>query len=225
MRQADLISEEKLKDLHVCIFGCGGIGSHTALALARMGVGKLTLIDPDEVDTHNVSSQGFDIDDVGTLKVEATAYKCFKAVRMFPKVIAAFVHEDTTIPTADVYILAVDSMKSRKEIFNAIRNQVRFATVINAGMGAEYLAVDTYHGNTAETYELFNKGFYTDEEAKQERCTAKATIYTTLLVSGFICKVIKDVLQNDKFVKRMVYDIANNMPVMLFDNEQNNLMD
>ena len=225
IRQSDLIDSDKLNNTSVCIIGVGGIGSHTALALARMGISELMLIDNDVVDKHNCSSQGFDIGDIGESKVAATAMKCFSAVRIMPKTKTIFVSEGSQLPPSDVYVLAVDSMSSRNEIFNAITENVTNATIINASMGAEYMSVDTYTGNTVEAYELFEKGFFTDEEASPTKCTAKATIYTTLLIAGFICKVIKDTMHNDKYVKRMVYDIANNMPVMIFRNDGNNLMD
>ena len=40
---------EKLKNSRVAIFGIGGVGSFTAEALARSGVGTLDLIDDDKV--------------------------------------------------------------------------------------------------------------------------------------------------------------------------------
>ena len=40
---------KKLKSSSVAIFGVGGVGSYIAEALARSGVGKLILIDNDEV--------------------------------------------------------------------------------------------------------------------------------------------------------------------------------
>src|SRR5262245_27306207 len=48
---------ERLKASHVCIVGVGGVGSWTAEALARSGVGALTLIDLDEVCLSNVNRQ------------------------------------------------------------------------------------------------------------------------------------------------------------------------
>ena len=39
----------RLKDSHVMVFGIGGVGSHCIEALARGGVGRLTLIDSDRV--------------------------------------------------------------------------------------------------------------------------------------------------------------------------------
>jgi tRNA A37 threonylcarbamoyladenosine dehydratase len=48
---------ERLQQAHVLIAGMGGVGSFTAEALARMGVGKLTLIDHDIVSASNINRQ------------------------------------------------------------------------------------------------------------------------------------------------------------------------
>ena len=48
---------EKLQNAHVFIAGIGGVGSFTAEALARAGVGTLTLLDNDTVDITNLTRQ------------------------------------------------------------------------------------------------------------------------------------------------------------------------
>ena len=48
---------KKLKSSSVAIFGVGGVGSYIAEALARSGVGKLILIDNDEVTITNLNRQ------------------------------------------------------------------------------------------------------------------------------------------------------------------------
>ena len=48
---------EKLSRAHVAVFGVGGVGSWCAEALARAGVGRLTLIDQDTVSLTNVNRQ------------------------------------------------------------------------------------------------------------------------------------------------------------------------
>lgn len=48
---------EKLKNSSVAVFGCGGVGSYTVEALARAGVGKITVIDADEVSVSNINRQ------------------------------------------------------------------------------------------------------------------------------------------------------------------------
>ncbi len=48
---------EKLKNKHVAIFGIGGVGSFSAEAIARAGIGKITLIDNDKVALSNLNRQ------------------------------------------------------------------------------------------------------------------------------------------------------------------------
>lgn len=48
---------KKLKNTSIAIFGIGGVGSYIAEALARCGVGNLTLIDNDEVAVTNLNRQ------------------------------------------------------------------------------------------------------------------------------------------------------------------------
>lgn len=48
---------EKLRESHIMIFGIGGVGSYTAEAVARVGVGKITLVDKDVVSLSNINRQ------------------------------------------------------------------------------------------------------------------------------------------------------------------------
>ena len=63
---------KRLKSAKVVILGIGGIGTWVAELLARSGVGQLTLIDPDLVETSNLPRQAlFSLNDVGRSKVWA----------------------------------------------------------------------------------------------------------------------------------------------------------
>ena len=48
---------ERLRRAHVCVVGLGGVGSWAVEALARSGVGQLTLVDLDEVCVSNINRQ------------------------------------------------------------------------------------------------------------------------------------------------------------------------
>jgi sulfur carrier protein ThiS adenylyltransferase len=61
----------RLKDKVVGIAGCGGLGSNCVVALARVGVGNLILVDFDKVEESNLNRQYFFRDQVGKSKVEA----------------------------------------------------------------------------------------------------------------------------------------------------------
>lgn len=73
-RTESLIGTEGLKKLagsHVIVFGIGGVGSYVVEALARCGVGTLTLVDNDEVAVTNINRQLIALrSTVGMLKTE-----------------------------------------------------------------------------------------------------------------------------------------------------------
>lgn len=65
---------ERLRAAHVMVVGVGGVGSWVVEALARSGVGALTLVDLDEVCVSNINRQLPALDDtVGRAKVEVLA--------------------------------------------------------------------------------------------------------------------------------------------------------
>lgn len=69
----------KLKKAHIAVFGCGGVGSYAIEALARSGIGGLTLIDNDVVDITNINRQLIaDITTVGKPKVEVEKERLLK---------------------------------------------------------------------------------------------------------------------------------------------------
>ena len=70
---------ERLAAASVAVFGVGGVGSYAVEALARAGVGKLTLVDFDDICATNINRQIHALDStVGRSKVEAMAERCLQ---------------------------------------------------------------------------------------------------------------------------------------------------
>lgn len=63
--------QEKLKTASVAVCGLGGLGSHIAVSLARIGVGHLHLIDFDRVELSNLNRQHYMIRHLGMEKTQA----------------------------------------------------------------------------------------------------------------------------------------------------------
>ena len=67
----------KLSKSHVAVIGLGGVGSYAAEALARAGVGELTLLDQDTVSVSNINRQLYALHStVGQFKAEVAAKRC-----------------------------------------------------------------------------------------------------------------------------------------------------
>jgi molybdopterin-synthase adenylyltransferase len=67
---------QKLKDFHVVVVGCGGLGGYIIEMLARLGIGTLTVIDGDVFDETNLNRQLLSSEkNIGTPKVEAAVQR------------------------------------------------------------------------------------------------------------------------------------------------------
>jgi molybdopterin/thiamine biosynthesis adenylyltransferase len=123
-----------LRSAKIAIVGLGGIGSLVNEYLARLGVGELTLIDPDRLDTSNFSRVvGATAEDLpnatgklGTLKVEIAARVACDAQ---PHISTVLIQDDFSLESiarqvvnCDYVFLAADTMRARL-VFNAIVNQ------------------------------------------------------------------------------------------------------
>ena len=63
--------QQRLDRACVGIAGLGGLGSHIAAHMARLGVGRLTLVDYDVVDITNLNRQYYTVKDIGIPKTLA----------------------------------------------------------------------------------------------------------------------------------------------------------
>lgn len=57
LTDVDVAGQERLREAHVAVLGLGGLGSPLALYLGAAGVGRLTLVDGDQVDATNLHRQ------------------------------------------------------------------------------------------------------------------------------------------------------------------------
>jgi len=66
--------QQRLRGMHVVMVGCGALGSHLAESMVRGGLGRLTIIDRDYLELHNLQRQSlFDEADVAAALPKAEA--------------------------------------------------------------------------------------------------------------------------------------------------------
>lgn len=66
-----MVQLENLQNKTVGIAGCGGLGSNCAVALARVGVGHLIIVDFDIISESNLNRQYYFYDQIGSPKIQA----------------------------------------------------------------------------------------------------------------------------------------------------------
>jgi len=110
--------QEKLKRSTVLIAGAGGLGSASALYLAAAGVGRLIIVDPQDVELSNLNRQVLHwTSDIGRAKVESAREKLR---RLNPNVEVEVYREELTeelarrlVSRADIVIDALDNWEAR----------------------------------------------------------------------------------------------------------------
>lgn len=131
---------EKLAASHVCVVGIGGVGSWAAEALARSGIGEITLIDLDDICTTNINRQIHALTEtIGQSKVEVMA-KRVRGINPDCKInaIEEFVEADNLFELItkdmDYVIDAIDSIHAKVALVAYCRrNKIKILTVGGAG--------------------------------------------------------------------------------------------
>lgn len=118
-----LIGEEKvnkIKSSHICVFGCGGVGSFVVEGLIRSGVKEISLVDFDRIDISNLNRQLMTTtNNIGLLKVDELKKRILS------------IHSDVIVHTYPIFfdpssqldfnsfdyvVDAIDSVQSKIEI-------------------------------------------------------------------------------------------------------------
>jgi tRNA A37 threonylcarbamoyladenosine dehydratase len=124
---------------HIVVVGIGGVGSWAAEALARSGVGRLTLIDLDHVAESNINRQVQALEStLGAAKVVAMSER-IAAINpaCVVSVVEEFIDERnlaTLIPPCDAVIDAIDHVRAKAALIAHCRRAgIRVVTTGGAG--------------------------------------------------------------------------------------------
>lgn len=133
-------SLDRLAQSHVCVVGIGGVGSWAAEAIARSGVGAITLVDMDDICVTNTNRQLHAMEDtVGQQKVDVMAQRLrLINPECHVSVISDFVLRDT-IDTVlahpyDMVLDAIDDLNNKCVLIAGCRERgIPVVTVGGAG--------------------------------------------------------------------------------------------
>ena len=154
------LSIDTTHHLTVAVVGCGGTGSLVAEALCRLMIGteaRLTLIDHDAVEPHNLLRQNFTMNEVGRYKSEALAERLAREFKR-PISYCTKKFEASSYPGemldslgTTLMIGCVDNAEARAEMSRHLRYK-RGTWLIDAGNGENWGQV--LIGNSSEPTEL-----------------------------------------------------------------------
>jgi len=182
-RQLDIFSPSQFKKA-VHVIGVGAIGSYIAETLAKMGVKKIYVYDPDVVELHNLPNQVYGLKDEGKKKVEALASYLRETCGVEVKAADTEVGEGK-YNFSGIIFLCVDSMAARKEIWDKyLKLNINVDLLIEVRMGAEVGRIYTIKPFNYLDVKNYEKTLYSDEEAEESPCTARTISSTVKVIAG-----------------------------------------
>lgn len=139
--------QQKLLNSHVLIVGLGGLGSPAALYLAGAGIGKLTLVDDDDIHLSNLQRQIlFTTDDIARSKSQVAQQRL---TRLNPDIELVSLQQRLkgdalrhAVSRADVVLDCTDNMATRQEINAAcVALNIPLITASAVGFGGQLMVL------------------------------------------------------------------------------------
>ena len=180
-RQQGLVPQERLSGLRVAVIGVGAIGRQLALQLAALGIRQITIIDFDDVEEVNITTQGYLRSDVGKPKVLATT----EAIcRIDPSINIQQICDRYRpgLTLGEAVFCCVDSISARGAIWRGAGRRARFWA--DGRMLGEVIRVLTATEEQGRDY--YPTTLFTPAEAMTGACTARGVIYTAAIAAGLM---------------------------------------
>ena len=194
----------EIQRTNIILAGLGGIGSWTALQLARMVPSRMVLYDDDVVEAVNMAGQLYGYNDVGKNKVNAvseliTSYTSMQNVYAVPE---KFTSE---CDAGDIMICGFDNMDARKTFFNSWETHVmcipeeerRKCLFIDGRLSMDELQVLCMSGE--DSYNIMryrNEFLFSSREAEHTVCSMKQTTYLASMIGSFIVNLFTNWVAN-----------------------------
>lgn len=211
----------KLKNSKVCICGVGGVGSYVVEALARIGVGNLTVIDKDVVDITNINRQIIaTMENIGKPKVAVIKERInsinpniiVQSIETFldESNISEYITEDF-----DYVVDAIDSINSKVELIKyCTKNNINVISSMGMANKIEPLMIkvsDIYKTSVCPLAKIMRKKLkengikklkvvYTEEIPIKNDTNVLGSVSFVPSVAGLVIasEVVKDILKEEK---------------------------
>lgn len=127
---------KKVKQACVAIAGLGGLGSNVAISLARLGIGRLNLIDYDIVEPSNLNRQQYYIRHLGMKKTEALQ-SLISEINPFVKVTIHNKYLDESnisriLKNIPIIVEAFDNPTSKAVLVNTVLTKMKDQIIVAA---------------------------------------------------------------------------------------------
>jgi len=203
----DIFNPEFDKQPKIVIIGAWWIGCWTTFALAQMWFNDITVVDFDEVEMKNTSSQLYKESDIWLSKVTALQTNIIEFTGVVIKT-EPYKFEPRMVEDADIVISAVDNMATRREVIEACTIKTkRFIDCRMMSMAFEIYSYIPVYENS-----LYFRTWFPDEEATAIACTNKSSSFNTFAIAGFLTRIVVGIVKDEPFIlkrSQLTVDLSN----------------
>lgn len=194
----------EIKKQRIILAGCGGIGSWTALQLARMSPEAIFLYDDDIVEVANMSGQLYGGEDIGIAKVDAIS-RTLHTYTTAQNIYALNQKFTADTEAGDIMICGFDNMKARKIFFDAWVKHIESKSeeerakclFIDGRLSIDCLQVFCIRGDDIFNIVKYSREkLFSDEEADATVCSMKQTTYLACMIGSFIVNLFTNHVAN-----------------------------
>jgi len=205
LRYRDLFN---IEDQTLHIFGCGAVGSNSAMILVRMGARKFVLYDMDTVGEENIGVSVYLPKQLGKKKVEALAQLIIEIEPEAEIQTIGEVFSGSFTPKGkDCALVSFDSMSARKEVAEAVC-KFSVGLLVDSRMGAETLQMYSFKNPTLAEYMAH---WYPDEGSDEEPCSSKATSYCANIAGALAASVVRKAVMGQPMAETEIMDLTTYM--------------
>ena len=187
-----------IQNMDILLAGVGGIGSWTALLLARMNPRNLVLMDMDRVDKSNLSGQLYSKDDIDNYKVDSINRTLQNYANYYRGMAIRFPFTEES-EAYKVMICGFDNMKARKTYFkkwvelvkNTPEEERCNCLYVDGRLNAEKFQVLSITGDDYASMKKYAQEYlFNDSEAPHQLCSFKQTTYCAAMIASVICNSV-----------------------------------
>lgn len=199
----------KRRCMHV---GLGSLGSYAYKAIEETFFpAKSILIDPDVVAEHNIYNSAFKLLDIGRPKVSVLSWGTWGYIKLSKKfedvVLEKLFPSDTASGlidlSCDIIICAVDSMQTRKNIFEYFKTEPTVELFVDLRGSKDQIRVYVISRDDIQFYE---DRFYPDSEVIVEGCEAVISSFNAKICSTMMLEELKKYFLREDYRRELIFD-------------------
>lgn len=202
---ADWHSNLALQTIRHKIIGLGGIGSHLAFKLSRIGAINIDLYDFDKVENHNIGGQLYSHEQINQSKAYATR-EFLMLMKGQDQDLNVYDFNYKVNHVADLFnyyssnfFVCVDNMKTRINIANSFKSYKNSlndnAILIESRLGPTGYEIYFITKDTIDFY--LEHCLFTDEEANAVTCSYQQTTHVASALASRIVNLYTNYLNNE----------------------------